>query len=241
MVIVSWNCNGALRTKLHVLETLAADVVVIQECEDPAAAKADAYRAWAANYLWVGTNKSRGLGVFAKPGVKLTAVDLDAEQLQTFLPCRINDSILLLAVWTRQADSPTFRYIGQLWKYLMRHREALRGYNTIILGDFNSNVRWDRPDRWWNHSDVVKILGWGGLYSLYHHTRRVAQGSEPEHTFYLQRNLNKPYHIDYAFIPERWLEASSLDIDRPSDWLTHSDHMPLRIQLPEVASMADST
>jgi exonuclease III len=241
MVIVSWNCNGALRTKLHALEALAADVVVIQECEDPAAAKADAYRAWASNYLWVGTNKNRGLGVFARPGVKLTAVDLNPEQLQTFLPCRINASVLLLAVWTRQANSPTFGYMGQLWKYLMRHRDALRGDCTIILGDFNSNVCWDRPDRWWNHSDVVKILGWDGLCSLYHHTRRVAQGSEPDPTFFLQRNLNKPYHIDYAFIPERWLEASSLDIGRPSDWLAHSDHMPLRIQLPEVASMAKST
>jgi exonuclease III len=241
MVIVSWNCNGALRTKLHAIETLAADILVIQECEDPAAAKASAYRAWASNYLWVGTNKNKGLGVFAKPGIKLTAVDLDAAELQTFLPCRINDRILLLAVWTRQADSPTFRFVGQLWKYLQRHREALRGDSKIILGDFNSNVCWDRPDRWWNHSDVVKILGWDGLLSLYHHSRCVMQGLELEHTFFMQRNPNKPYHIDYAFIPERWLEESSLNIGAPSDWLAHSDHMPLKIQLPRAVSMADST
>jgi exonuclease III len=241
MVIVSWNCNGALRTKLHALETLAADVVVIQECEDPAAARSGAYRAWASNYLWVGGNKNRGLGVFAKPGVKLTAVDLDPELLQTFLPCRINDRILLLAVWTRHSDSRTFRYIGQLWKYLQLHREALRGDSTIVLGDFNSNACWDKRHPTCNHTYVVETLSSIGLESLYHRTRGEAQASEEVPTFYLHRKLDRDYHIDYAFIPERWLEASSLDIGRPSDWLTHSDHMPLRIQLPKAASMAAST
>jgi exonuclease III len=241
MVIVSWNCNGALRTKLHALEALAADVVVIQECEDPAAAKAEQYRSWASNYLWVGVNRNRGLGVFAKPGVKLAAVDLDAVDLQTFLPCRINDQILLLAVWTRQADSPTFRYIGQLWKYLQRHREALRGSSTVILGDFNSNACWDKRHPTCNHTYVVEVLASIGLESLYHHTRGEAQASEKVPTFYLHRKLDRDYHIDYAFVPERWLKASSLEVGNPTTWLAHSDHMPLRIELPVAVSPVNST
>lgn len=121
MRLISWNCNGALRNKLHKVLPLDADICVIQECEDPAQSKSDDYKTWAGNYLWTGTNKNRGLGVFAKPNISLTAVPLDTEPLELFLPCTIDQSLSLLAVWTREARSPTFRYIGQLWKFLQKH------------------------------------------------------------------------------------------------------------------------
>lgn len=231
MVIVSWNCNGALRTKLQVLRDLGADVYVIQECEDPALAKSGAYSSWASNYLWVGPNKYRGLGIFAKPGISLKQVDLDPGRLQSFLPCRINDQIMLLAVWARQANSPTFRYIGQMWKYLKLHRAVLSHGSTLVLGDFNSNVRWDVWDRWWNHSDVVRELEEIGIHSLYHRSKRIAQGAESEPTFYMHRNLAKPYHIDYAFVSSQWLDSSTVEVGLAENWLAHSDHMPLRVQL----------
>ena len=114
MRIVSWNCNGALRKKLVALRPYDADVYIIQECENPKESTCPDYKAWASNYLWVGNNKNKGLGVFVKPGVVLSPIDLDAGTLESFIPCTINEHFILLAVWTRQANSPTFRYIGQL-------------------------------------------------------------------------------------------------------------------------------
>jgi len=35
MKIVVWNCNGAFRNKYHLLENMKADILVIQDCEDP--------------------------------------------------------------------------------------------------------------------------------------------------------------------------------------------------------------
>jgi exonuclease III len=235
MVLVSWNCNGALRTKFHLLDSFAADVLVIQECEDPAQAQASDYREWASNYVWSGSNKSRGLGIFARKSVELANMGLDPHGLQCFLACTINRELSVLGVWTRQSESRAYRYIGQLWKYLHIHREALEGKSTVVVGDLNSNACWDKKHPQCSHTQVVELLASMGLQSLYHHVRAEPQALEKVATFYLHRKLDRDYHIDYAFIPERWLGAATLDIGRPTDWLAHSDHMPLRIQLPVAA------
>ena len=64
MRLVTWNCAGALRRKTAALDVLAADVLVIQECEDPASAD---YAGWAENYIWAGALRYKGIGVFARP------------------------------------------------------------------------------------------------------------------------------------------------------------------------------
>ena len=231
MRIVSWNCNGALRKKLSAVGALEADVYIIQECEDPARCNDTEYRSWAKNHLWVGNNKNRGLGVFAKAGVSLEAVSLDAGPLELFLPCIVANRITLLAVWTCQANSPTFRYIGQLWKYLEKHKEFFRRKECALVGDLNSNSRWDVWDRWWNHSDVVRELQDLGLDSLYHHTRGEEQGKEGTHTFYMHRRLERHYHIDYAFLSDSLLQSATLEIGHPDSWLEHSDHMPVIVSV----------
>jgi endonuclease/exonuclease/phosphatase family metal-dependent hydrolase len=53
MVVVSWNCGGALRKKFAVLQDLLPDVCVVQECEDPSRSASTSYREWAENSLWV--------------------------------------------------------------------------------------------------------------------------------------------------------------------------------------------
>ena len=231
MQIVSWNCNGALRNKLQMLQTFNADLYVIQECEDPLRCASEDYRAWAENHLWVGTNKNRGLGVFAKPGIQLEAVPLETAPLELFLPCKINGSISLLAAWTREANSPTFRYIGQLWKFLQEHNHFLAAENAALIGDLNSNACWDVWDRWWNHSDVVRQLQELGLTSTYHNTHGEAQGVETTPTFYMHRKRERPYHIDYAFLSTKLLQKATCEVGDPTIWLEFSDHMPLVINI----------
>lgn len=227
MKIVSWNCNGALRKKLDQIISLDADIYIVQECEDPAKSSDFPYQQWASNYLWIGKNKNKGLAIFAKPHVTLEKLDLESGNLESFIPCKINKQAILLAAWTRQANSPTFGYIGQLWKFLQIHKQALSSDNTLIVGDLNSNARWDAWDRWWNHSDVVRELHEIGIHSLYHHQTGEPQGQETQPTFYMYRKLEKPYHIDYAFLSAPLLQSSSISIGTHFEWLEHSDHMPV--------------
>lgn len=229
--IVSWNCNGALRNKLAAVRPLDADVYIIQECEDPARSDHGDYQAWASNHLWSGDTKNKGIGVFAREGISLQRVHLDPGPLQLFLPCVVADRLSLLAVWTKQANSPTFRYIGQVWKYLQLHGDFLRATNSALIGDLNSNSVWDVWDRWWNHSDVVRELQELGLNSAYHYQRGEEQGRELSPTLYLQRNVKKPYHVDYAFLSETLIKGATLEVGTQDNWLQISDHMPLIIRL----------
>jgi exonuclease III len=230
--IVTWNCNGAFRKKYHALEGFDADLLVIQECEDPSQTNSK-YSAWANNYLWVGGNKNKGLGVFAREEVTLTPLDWPHDGLRQFLPCRINDTFNLLAVWTMQANSPTFQYVGQLWKYLQVNKERMSDSEMVVCGDFNSNVIWDKWDRWWNHSDVVRELNELNIQSMYHELSGEAQGKETAPTLFLHRKKERPYHIDYAFASKALLEGGSIAVGEPDQWLELSDHMPVFFRIAE--------
>jgi len=227
MKIITWNCGGAFRKKFHTLEKFDADILVVQECEDPSKIKGE-YSDWAENYFWAGKNKNKGIGVFARTQINIKKLEWHDDGLQLFLPCRVNDNFNLIAVWTKQANSPTFKYIGQLWKYLQIHKNSLEKSPCIICGDLNSNVFWDKWDRWWNHSDVVRELEEIGIQSIYHKEFNEAQGAESQPTLFWRKNIEKPYHIDYAFASKKLLsKAPSLEVGIHEMWLEHSDHMPL--------------
>jgi exonuclease III len=248
MKIVSWNCNGGLRNKLKEIDTLNADVLVVQECEDPQFYKE--YKEWAGRYyIWKGRSKNKGLGIFPKRGARIQtlpwtgqfsisglssihkSISWTTSELKEFIPLTINGALTVLAVWTKGSRDDVFGYIGQLWKYIQIHRAELSGPGTIVIGDFNSNSIWDRKDRWWSHSGVVAELAELGLRSLYHEKRAETQGAELEPTFFLQRDINKPYHIDYSFISSELLACAELTLGRPTDWLSLSDHMPLAVEI----------
>lgn len=74
MRVVLWNCGGGLRKKLAAVEALAADILIIQKCENPQQAAA-AYQGWAGDCLWAGESKYKGLGVFSKTEKAPEALD----------------------------------------------------------------------------------------------------------------------------------------------------------------------
>jgi exonuclease III len=228
--IVTWNCNGAFRKKFEKASELDADIYVIQECENPLLSADQKYKEWAKNFHWVGDNRHRGLGIFARSSLLLMKLDWNCQfgdrSLKYFLPCSVNNQFNILAVWTQQDPFDGFSYIGQFWKYLQINREKLS--HSIIAGDLNSNSRWDINGRSWNHSNVVFDLHKMGIYSLYHKESNEAQGLETVPTFYLQRKLAKPYHIDYCFASIKIADAlKSIRIGSVENWLKYSDHLPI--------------
>lgn len=224
--LITWNCNGAFRRKFQKIAALDADILVIQECEDPARSNDTAFQAFAQNHIWIGPTKNKGIGIFARPEIELAQVHLPLEPLELFLPLVINGQWPLLACWTRYANSPNFAYIGQLWKLLQQHKAFLDHPTSILAGDLNSNSRWDQWDRWWNHSDVVNDLNSIGLESAYHRHFSESQGSETRPTLFHTKKLEKPYHIDYCFLNRAW-HVKQVIVGEAEHWLEVSDHMPV--------------
>ena len=248
MKIVTWNCNGGLRNKTAEVDSLNADVLIIQECEDPSSFT-EKYRNWAGKYLWVGISKNKGIGVFSRNAHIIkdlkwsgthsiddfnntcTSLCWNTKDLKLFLPFLINEEYTVVAVWTKRSEKEIFRYMGQFWKFIQIHKKDLNNVNTLILGDFNSNAIWDKPYSAWSHTAVMDELSEIGINSLYHHQYSEEQGSETKATFYMHRKLAKPYHIDYIFCSNNLLVKSKIEIGDEDYWLKVSDHIPLTIKL----------
>jgi len=215
MRIVTWNCNGAFRKKFRDIEKLNADIYVIQECENPLTSKDLEYKQFAENCLWEGYG-NKGLGVFAKSSIKISDNCWESFGLEHFISCSINDEFNLLGVWACGG------YIKDFYVYLQIHKEKMQ--NIVICGDFNSNAIWDKMHRRRTHAAVIDQLEDKAIYSCYHMQYKQQQGKESTPTFYLHKDKNKPYHIDYFFSDRK---GSNLIIANYDEWIAVSDHMPL--------------
>lgn len=226
--IITWNCNGAFRKKYKSIAELNPDICVIQECENPDHVYDQEFKQWASNYLWTGVNHHKGLGIFADPSINIERLEWSVQDLQFFLPCRVNSQFNLLGVWACKGTNSTDSYIRQFWQYLQINTDQFRCGEYLIAGDFNSNRIWDKKRRVGNHTDVVNSLDQLGINSLYHKWNSVDQGDEKDATLFMYRNPDKPYHIDYIFgSTEFQRNMGSIMIGSPGTWLQLSDHVPV--------------
>jgi exonuclease III len=230
--IITWNCNGAFRKKFKLIAQENADIYIIQECENPIELKKidKQFEEVSIGHLWTGDSKNKGLGVFVKKGICIEKINLvhfyNESKLKWFLPFSINNQQQIIAVWNHHGDSDEYRYIGQFWCFLKMNKEYF--HDSIIIGDFNSNTIWDYKRSDCTHSNCVNQLKEIGLESIYHSKERIEQGKEMIHTFYLQKNHTKKYHIDYIFSPINLLnETKKFIIGDFKEWKEVSDHVPL--------------
>lgn len=220
--IVSWNSCGKFREKFQLISKFKADVLIIQECEDPMQSKDLQYKQFACQRFWTGENKHKGLGIFCLSSLAIEPLQWENFGLRNFLPIRINDTFNLLGVW---ACKP---YIEEFFIYEKIHHNKLNA-NDVIMGDFNSNACWDRQHGKRNHTEVTSSLKERGLDSAYHVIKNERLGQETEPTFCLYRKLDRQYHIDYCFCdPSRIIDFK---IHTELNWLAYSDHFPIEVTL----------
>ncbi len=221
MKIVSWNCNGKFREKYKYIQELDADIYVIQECENPALTNNKGYKQFAHHYLWQGETKNKGLGIFAKSTVSLQDNQWPNHYLRDYISARVNNQFNLLAIWAKKP------YIENYCVYQSINIDQYQE-DMIIIGDLNSNQRWDKKHGERSHSNVVASLKKKNLQSAYHYLTNEAHGKESQYTYYMYRHLDKGYHIDYAFL--QLDNIKHFQILHQENWLIYSDHLPLILE-----------
>ncbi|SHM08522.1 endonuclease/exonuclease/phosphatase family protein [Flavobacterium saccharophilum] len=233
MKLINWNCNMAFRKKAAFILPYNPDIVVISECENPEKLKFPADTKLPTDILWYGTNPHKGIGVFSYGEYRFRLLDCHNPSFKNILPIAVSGGTIdftLFAVWANNPEDKDGQYVTQVWKAINYYEDLIRETKTILIGDFNSNTIWDKPRREGNHTTVVNKLEAKKIYSTYHKYFNQIQGKEEHPTLYLYRHENKPYHLDYCFASNDFIEVlDHVEIGTYHDWTMHSDHKPLII------------
>lgn len=251
MRIVVWNCALKLAgAKLMALENLQPDVAIVPACACPD-------RLWGNQPLlapipmqWVGANENKGLGVFAFNGYRIWRhADCDPDQ-HWLLPVEITGPVTfhLLAVWATTQRIPQAagqEATGRPLRIVERYRDFLAAAPSIVAGDFQNNVRWDRGGKASDHAALVAGLERLGLASAYHFKTGQLHGQETAPTSYgPTRSLDGPHcHVEYCFLPVPWCSRlRHVELGGFDAWCGRglSDHVPLivDVDLPELQPSA---
>jgi endonuclease/exonuclease/phosphatase family metal-dependent hydrolase len=114
------------------------------------------------------------------------------------------------------------------------YRSFLSRREAVVAGDFNNSVFWDRPGKRTNFTGIAHSLSTLGLASAYHTVSGEPFGQEQQATLWFLKRPHQRYHIDYCFLPKRWIsQSSSVWVGPHEEWLRYSDHAPLLISVPD--------
>jgi exodeoxyribonuclease-3 len=221
----------AFRKKGHLIQNEKPDILIVPECEHPD--KLLSLNLKSTSILWYGTNKNKGLAVFSFGRYQLNSMLGHNLELKLFCPIEVTDgelNFLLFAVWANNPQDWEYQYIGQVWKAIHFYENILKTNKVIIAGDFNSNVIWDKLHHKASHAMIVGKLESMAIFSTYHKHNNELQGKETCPTFHMYRHENKPYHIDYCFASNFFMEKLvEVKVGSFNNWTPHSDHMPVMV------------
>ena len=221
----------AFRKKAAYILREKPDILIVPECEHPDKLKFPETIQKPTDIRWFGANPHKGIGIFSYSNYRLTLLKKYNPDFQYVIPISVTGgeySFTLFAIWANNPADPDGTYVEQVWKALAYYKRELGKSPVILMGDFNSNTIWDRPQRKGNHSSVVELLKTNHIFSTYHHHFKQIQGKEKHPTLYMYRHKNKPYHLDYCFASSKFLEKlDTVKIGTHAKWSPLSDHVPI--------------
>ena len=257
MKIVSWNCHyGFDGKKPEVAREFDADILIIPECREMDMENLGydgKRRDWYGDHKEatnssgiINKEKDLGIGVFWKDGITVTRLPkwnntLSKESNYRYLvPYKVEgnfEQFTLIAVWTKNKSG-----VGDPLDYVQKAHAAIDYYKSIglldnkvvLIGDFNSNVKWDNLYReGWSHTALVEKLEKYGIKNC----SSLDEANYPTYCYY--HNKNK-YHVvdDYCFASEDLFKSAVFSSQKISEWTTEnglmrwngSDHCPIMVE-----------
>lgn len=224
-----------LAKKYRQLLSLKPDIAIVPECAEPSAVRSKASEFTPTSAVWVGENANKGLAVFSFSGLKLRRSESYAPEFRWIAPVEVTGGhdFNLLAVWAFFATRRPRGYRGVVLEALEHYKHFLKSKRSVLAGDLNNNVIWDRPGRGYNHSIASQVMrSEFALESAYHAFHSEAEGRETFPTLYWLWRKENPYHIDYCYVPSSWLRRlTDVQVGSYEDWKSYSDHVPVVVDL----------
>jgi endonuclease/exonuclease/phosphatase family metal-dependent hydrolase len=132
-----------------------------------------------------------------------------------------------LGVWARAPN-----YAADVIETLEVHDRVLSWESTIVVGDFNSGPRLTAPKVTTSHRRLLEAFHARALTSAYHAFHDVEHGNEDDPTYFHLGKRSAPWHIDFCFIPDRWIaRLKTVSIVGSASWKPSSDHRALLVDL----------
>lgn len=220
----------AFRKKAEFILAEQPDILIVPECESKERLLFGVDIKQPNDIFWYGKNPNKGIGVFVFGDFKIKLLENHNPDFKYILPLSIyNDKInfTIFAIWSQKPDKHDC-YTEQIWNAVHFYSNLLGHDNVILAGDFNSNSIWDKPKRIYNHSNLVEYLIGKNIWSTYHHFHKQLQGKERDHTLFMHRKIEKPYHIDFCFASLNLInKLKNVEVGSYEKWTKHSDHKPL--------------
>lgn len=234
MKLITWNCQMAFRKKCQVILPLQPDILVVPECENGEKLQFGKLTPEPQDFFWYGDNPHKGIGIFAYADYRFELHASFNPDFRYVIPLKVKgkQQFNLLAIWAMpNKQKHKQRYIGQVWSGLQYYKDLLNK-ETIIIGDFNGNQIWDKNSYTGNFTQTMDFLAERNFISLYHLETGEKYGKETQPTFYLHRNIDKPYHLDYCVIKSDMIQKGvKTTIGKFADWIEYSDHVPLIVEI----------
>lgn len=222
----------AFRKKAKFILTEQPDILVVPECENPDKLIFENDLNKPTDLFWFGQNPNKGLGVFSYSDFKIELLSMHNPEFRYVVPLSVSSdkiNLTIFAIWAQKPEKHDC-YTEQVWNAVPFYSELLDNENIILAGDFNSSSIWDKPNRVFNHSNLVDFLKSKNIYSTYHTYKKEEQGKETAPTLFMHRKIERPYHIDFCFASNNLIDRlKCVEVGTYESWTKYSDHKPLTV------------
>jgi exonuclease III len=259
MRIVSWNCHyGFDGKKPEAIKEYEADILVIPECREidmEGSGYDKNHRDWYGDHKEatdtlgnINKEKDLGIGVFWKDGINMEQLKEWKDDLRYktdfryLVPYKLKvegkfEPFTLIAVWTKNViktdKNDCLDYVQKAHAAVDEYKNlGLLNSRTVLIGDFNSNVIWDKSYKEGkNHSALVKKLKENAIFNC-----SDIHGENKHNTYYYYTKTGENQVIDdYCFASAGLAKSAKLIIPEPEEWTQEngvkrwcgSDHCPI--------------
>ena len=224
MRLTSWNRPKAeIKGSMALLEPRGADLVALQECRRPDGDDA--------SVIWRGEYEPQGSAVVsASEALRIEPIEIPSLH-PTVVPVVVHAPqplFVFVGVWTHEP----FNKVA--WEAMTACKAAADDLDLpmVAAGDFNSSPCVQGQERA-SRRFVERMRDELGLVSAWHHCTGEAHGEETRATYYHLWKESDPFHIDYCFLPETWMDRlTGVEVGSFATW-PQSDHRPLTVDIAD--------